>query len=110
MTDARIGSQDPIKLHPEVARFAELLRRIEVQLATNDAADWAIIVGRCRFAVEKSDAWGLHGFLGMCGGMGTLNDVVLHRDGKMLTTENDQLHEMLEEAWRLGEKLQREEP
>jgi hypothetical protein len=75
----------------------------------NGAADWAIMVGRCRLAVERSDAWGLHGFMAMGSGMGTLNDVVLHRNGKMLTTENDQLHEMLGEAWTMGKKLQRDE-
>lgn len=98
-----------MQLHPEIAQLADLLRRIEDHLANHEVTQWATMIGRCRVSVEKSDAWGLHGFLAMFGGMGSLNDIVLQRDGRMLTTENDELREMLSKAWTLGTKLQREE-
>lgn len=98
-----------MQLQPEVAQLAALLRRLEDHLAKYDATRWATMISRCRVAVEQSDAWGLNCFLAMFGGMGSLNDVVLQIDGKMLTTENDELYEILGEAWTLGTKLQREE-
>ncbi|MGE6783511.1 DUF6966 domain-containing protein [Ensifer adhaerens] len=78
-------------------------------MAKHDETSWAGMVGRCRVAVEKSDAWGLHRFLAMFAGMGSLNDLVLQRDGTMLTTENDALREMLTKAWTLATKLQRDD-
>jgi len=44
----------------------------------------------------------------MFGGMGSLNDLVLTRDGQALPAENADLQALLEEAWILGKRLQRE--
>lgn len=66
------------------------------------------MIRNCRVSVEKSDAWGLNGFLALFGGMGSINDLVLQRDGRMLVDENDELHELLGRAAPLGKKLQRE--
>lgn len=98
-----------MQLHPDVARLANLLREIEQLLATHGAAQWATSISRFRDSVEKSDAWGLHAFLGVFGGMGSLNDLVLHRDGEWLTTESDQLQALLTEAWSLASRLNRQE-
>lgn len=98
-----------MELHPEVAELARRLFRLEEHLAANGAARWATMISRCRLSVERSDAWGLHGFLAMFGGMGSLNDLVLQREGGMLQAENDQLQVLLGAAWNLAEKLKREE-
>jgi hypothetical protein len=44
----------------------------------------------------------------MFGGMGSLNDLVLHRDGQWLTTENDQLVALRSKAWELADRLRHE--
>jgi hypothetical protein len=98
-----------MELHPEVAKLASLLRDIEAHLATNSAERWAAMISRCRASVEQSDASGLHGFVAMFGGMGSLNDLVLQRDAQMLVAENDRLQALLSDAWSLATKLQREE-
>ncbi len=98
-----------VQLHPEVTQLADLLLRIEEHLAKHEVAWWATKIGRCRASLEISDTKGLHDFIALFGGMGSLNDVVLQRDGKMLTTENDELRKMLGKAWTLGEKLLQEE-
>lgn len=98
-----------MQLHPEIAELADLLRNIEGHLTTHEATHWATLLGRCRACLEKSDAWGLRGFLAMFGGMGSLNDLVLQRDGRVLATENDELRAMLTKAWTLGTRLQHEE-
>lgn len=99
----------PMDIHPDVARLANLLHKLEQHLATNGAEQWATSISRCRASVEKSDAWGLHAFLGMFGGMGSLNDLVLQRDNEMLTAENESLQVLLSDAWSLATRLQREE-
>lgn len=68
-------------LHPDVAELARRLGKLEDHLALNGEPHWATAIGRCRASVESSDAWGLGNFMGMFGGMGSLNDLVLHRGG-----------------------------
>ncbi len=64
-------------LHPDVASFAALLRQIEAALRLNDHASWAHEVAACAATVERSDAYGVHRFLSLFGGMGSLNDIVI---------------------------------
>ncbi len=89
-------------LHPEVAAFVALLRRLEQHLAAHGATYWATSVSRSRAAVEASDAGGLDRFLAMFGGNGSLNDL-------MLEGGNAELERMRSAAWKLATKLQREE-
>lgn len=96
-------------LHPEVAELARRLLRLEEHLAENGAVHWATMISRCRLSIERSDAWGLHGFLAMFGGMGSLNDLVLQQDGNILQAENDRLQVLRGDAWGLADKLKRGE-
>ncbi len=98
-----------MQLHPDVVRLANLLHRLEDHLRDHDAAFWAAKIRRSRASLEKSDASGLRSFLAFFGGMGSLNDLMLQHDGRVLTTENAELRQMLEEAWALGNQLQRGE-
>jgi hypothetical protein len=45
----------------------------------------------------------------MFGGTGSLNDLVLQRDGSPLLQENDELRALLDEAWILADELARRE-
>lgn len=85
-------------LHPDVQELDRVMRAIEDLLRTGHDTGWAQQVARCAELVEKSDAYGLDRFLNLFGGMGSINDVVLYRDGVPLTEENDRLHRLLSEA------------
>jgi hypothetical protein len=94
----------------EVQTFANVLHEIEALLSEHGEVHWAEKITRCLSRVERSDAFGLHRFLSFFGGMGSLNDILLHRNGTLLTSENEQLHRLLGRAWELGSRLSREEP
>jgi len=98
-----------MQLHYDVARFAAVLRKLALLLMANDAIFWANHIEICLRAVESSDAWGLRRFQEMFGGMGSLNDLVLKRDGSPLLRENDELRALLSEAWILADELARAE-
>ncbi|WP_245511428.1 DUF6966 domain-containing protein [Rhizobium leguminosarum] len=101
--------KDGVQLHHDVARFAAVLRKLALLLMANGAVFWASHVETCLRAVENSDAWGLRRFKEMFGGMASLNDLVLQRDGSPLLQENDELHALLDEAWILADELARRE-
>lgn len=98
----------PNKLHHDVAQLAALMRAVERHLRDGNSAHWAEQVARCADIVEQSDSYGLDRFLGLFGGMGSLNDVVLHRDDVLLDHENNELHRLLNEAFELARRLKRE--
>lgn len=89
-------------LDPDAQAFADRLRQIERLLRDNGCASWAADVGGCANRVERRDAYGARRFLSLLGGMGSLNDVVLSRDGTPLRDENDQLHALIDQASTLG--------
>lgn len=96
-----------MELHPEVADFLQHLRRLQGFLVQHDEPGWAADVGRAADSVESSDAYGLMRFRQMLGGMGSLNDLLLHRDGRVLTTENDRFAELLAKASDAADELYR---
>ena len=69
---------------------------------------WADTIAICLASVENSDAYGLDRFLGLFGGAGSLNDLVLHSRGAPLREENNRLHDLLQQAHDLGWRLARE--
>jgi hypothetical protein len=97
-------------LDPEVQTFANLLHEIEGLLSEHGEVQWAEQITRCLSSVERSDAFGLHYFLSLFGGMGSLNDILFLRNGTLLTSENEELHRLLGRAWEIGHCLSREVP
>ncbi|HWA61161.1 MAG TPA: hypothetical protein VG939_07290 [Caulobacteraceae bacterium] len=96
-----------MKLHPDVEALLAAMRALEQRLAGH-ADFWADHVRRAADEVAKSDAHGVQRFLGLFGGMGSLNDLVLHHDGKPLHAENDQLDALRARAWELADALRHE--
>lgn len=94
-------------LHPDVAALAHLLRRI-ADLIIPWSPHWAGEITTCMHALENSDAWGLHRFLGSFGGMGSFDDLVLQRDGVVPGPENVRLNALREAAWQLASRLKPE--
>ena len=84
------------------------MREIENLLRSASDAGWADEVARCADLVEQSDAHGLERFLKLYGGMGSINDVVLYRDGSLLSGETDQLHRLLADTAAMGRQLRAE--
>lgn len=93
-----------MKLNPEVQLLLAAMRDLERLLAgRNDF--WAEQVRAAADEVARSDAHGLQRFLELFGGMGSLNDLVLHQDGKLLSGENDELDRLRERAWELAQAV-----
>lgn len=97
-----------MNLDPDVLALLEALRELEQFLRRQDEEFWSARVARAADCVARSDAYGLEQFLSLFGGMGSLSDLVLHRDGKFLTMENNQLDALRSKAWTLADRLRRE--
>ncbi|WP_152613200.1 DUF6966 domain-containing protein [Inquilinus limosus] len=97
-----------MKLHPDVQALLDAMRELERFLEQHGDEFWSIKVARAADCVSRSDAYGLERFLSLFGGMGSLNDVVLHRSGKLLLTENNRLVALRSKAWNLASRLRRE--
>jgi hypothetical protein len=96
-----------VTLHPEVQALLDAMRALEAFLSDQNEF-WSENVRRAADEVANSDARGLRRFLSYFGGMGSLNDLVLHCDGALLGWENVQLASLVRKAWRLAEELRHE--
>ena len=90
-------------LHRDVQTFAEKLLELEQLLEKNRAESWAEAIRKSRLAADHSDGWSVDRVLGLYGGMGSLNDLVLVAPN----IENDKLHALREEVWTLANNLNR---
>ena len=97
-----------MKLHPDVQALSEAMHDIEAFLRSHNESFWADHVEHCVAFIDRSDAYGLSKFLSLFGGMGSLNDLVLHRNGSPLPDETDHLRALTDRAWRLATDLTRE--
>jgi hypothetical protein len=96
-----------MQLHPDVQALLDAMRALQRHLEEFDDF-WAAQVRKAADEVANSDAHGLQRFLGFFGGMGSLNDLVLQREGKPLGWENVQLGALTRKAWDLAEGLKHE--
>jgi hypothetical protein len=96
-----------MRLHPDVENLLAAMRALEQRLV-GYADFWADHVRRAADDVAKSDAHGVRRFLGLFAGAGSLNDLVLHREGKPLQGENDQLDVLRARAWELAYAMRHE--
>jgi hypothetical protein len=60
-------------------------------LASNDEFSWAKAFEKLCSNIDIDYESSLHSLKGMYGGMGSFNDLVLHKDGIPLINENDEL-------------------
>ncbi|MDU9405953.1 hypothetical protein RTH46_26100 [Pseudomonas sp. zfem004] len=80
-----------------LARMIELLR-----LGSFD--DWAIVLEKVKNGFDMDPKNSSLKLLSMYGGMGSLNDVVLYRDGQPLVKENDELDNLRAQLYELCKK------
>ena len=82
-------------LHPDILRFAIALRELETHLHKHDEPHWANQIAKCAASIEQSDYYGVERFYGLFGGMGSLNDLILHCNDQLRTTANEELQTLL---------------
>lgn len=63
-------------------------------LQSNDEYSWAQIFEKLGYDIDKNYESSLHSLKALYGGMGSFNDVILHKDGIPLIRENDDLDEL----------------
>src|SRR5262245_47458970 len=96
-----------MSLHPEIEALLVVMRELEELLSVHSAF-WSANVRRAADEVANSDGHGLQRFLSFFGGMGSLNDLVLHQGGKPLRSENDRLDALRSKAWSVANALRHE--
>jgi hypothetical protein len=94
-------------LDEDVQALLNALRALEHRLEGLDDF-WAHNVRKAADEVSCSDVHGLSRFLSFFGGMGSLNDLVLQRNGQVLRAQNDQLDALRSNAWNLANRLKNE--
>lgn len=68
-----------------------ILKRMAVLLRLGNCDDWATAVERFHNEIGSSYNATTSNILGMFGGMGSLNDIILYKDGQPLSAENAEL-------------------
>lgn len=63
-------------------------------LQSNDEYSWAQMFEKLGYDIDKNYESSLHSLKELYGGMGSFNDVILHKDGIPLIRENDDLDEL----------------
>ncbi|MDB5676862.1 MAG: hypothetical protein JWM65_3844 [Sphingomonas bacterium] len=97
-----------MKLHPDVQRLLDAMRELHVFLSQQGEDFWSGKIAKAADSVAQSDGWGLEQFLGMFGGMGSLNDLVLYNGAEYSRAEDEQLDRMRAKAWNLADQLRHE--
>lgn len=93
------------KLYPKAQALSTALHELEAYLRIHDEPYWGSQVARCVAWIDESDHYGVQRFLELFGGVGSLNDLVLHRDGASLIAENDHLQTLIGRAYALSDSL-----
>lgn len=88
-------------LYPQLTEFIAILEYLENVLTEYETPFWARKIARVKKIAEKSDGYCVEQFLGLFGGMGSLNDLVLNAPASV----NDKLHKQLSRAHKLASEL-----
>ncbi|MGF6394551.1 DUF6966 domain-containing protein [Pseudomonas plecoglossicida] len=78
-----------------LAEIGVVLGRIAELLRDGERSGWADAIERCRARLSGDSEQLRDGIRGMFGGMGSISDQVLYRDGGLLVEATDELHELL---------------
>jgi hypothetical protein len=68
-----------------------ILQRMIKLLQLGGGDDWAMALEKIRVNFDSDPNLNFSKLLSMYGGMGSLNDIVLYREGRPLVSENDEL-------------------
>lgn len=81
-----------------LTRMAELLR-------LSERNDWANALEKFRREIANAPSTTAASILAMYGGMGSLNDIILYRNGKLLTAENNEFNALSSKLYQLCHKI-----
>lgn len=102
-------------MHPEIQALAELLDRAQELLTKHGEKHWASWLEQDARRIRNLDLYGVEHLLSAFGGMGSINDLVLHPiNGHLIQDSetdavNTELGNLLDKAYRLAKKLYSEE-
>lgn len=71
-------------------------------LLDNDEVSWAKYFKRCEIQLDDDYEEGVYNIRRAYGGMGSFNDLVLHKNGLPLKKENDKLDQLRHELYDLS--------
>lgn len=78
-----------------------VLKRMAELIRIDGRNDWANALEKCRGEIAGSPNATAAKILSMYGGMGSLNDLVLYRNGLLLMAENDEFDILRSELYEL---------
>jgi len=78
-----------------------ILTRVIELLRIGAFNDWAVALEKIKAGFEFDPKYSSLKLLSMYGGMGSLNDVVLYRDGQPLISENNELDTLRSQLYEL---------
>lgn len=81
--------------------IVEKMERMATLLEPGGYAEWSASIFKLakKHTINPDDT--RHMFRNFYGGMGSLNDLVLHRNGKVLMSENDKLDQLRNDLFKL---------
>ncbi|KML67181.1 DUF6966 domain-containing protein [Pectobacterium peruviense] len=80
----------------------EILSEMAFLLSGNNMSEWSSILLRLCSYIDDDPQDAIYRILNFYGGMGSLNDLVLCENGKMLQTENDVFDELRTRLYELS--------
>ena len=85
--------------------MAAILKRMAELLRLGERDDWANAFEKFRGETGGSPNAAAVGILSMYGGMGSLNDLILYRNGQPLVAENVEFDELRSELYQLCHEI-----
>jgi hypothetical protein len=102
-------------MHPEIQELVELLNATKLLLAKYGETQWSEWLAKDSLLIENLDLHGVEHLLSAYGGMGSINDVLIHPANGHKIQEadvakvNDELRSLLSKVIALSKKLYAEE-
>lgn len=104
---------DELSFEVSLARLLATIREIVVLLTRHGECHWVATLEKAATELERGDGHGVLRLLGMCGGMGSFNDLVLCRlNHHKITAEqeapaNELLQVLIDDMLALANRLRR---
>lgn len=85
----------------DIQKIESVLSRMRDLLVAGAMNDWAGALDGCRLALPVDPVNVRSRILSMYGGMGSLNDLVLYRNGQPMIRENNELNDLRNQLYQL---------
>lgn len=86
-------------------KISSMLRRMSELARRGNSISWGASLERAALLVEQNASEGMKAIVGMYGGMGSLNDVVLYNGNEPLFEENEEFDLLRSELYELCQNL-----